>query len=464
MASTSATVAREAPVATNCDICIEKFNKTTQKQIKCPYCAYTSCSACTRQYLLQSKDDAHCMSCRRLWGRDILIDMFPMSFLNNDYKKHREEILFDQEKSLLPEAQPRVQQLRTLRVLEIEQSKLREIYNQKATEILEIKIKMDENFRLQRVYKSPNSLNLFHTKRAFIRSCPADNCRGFLGTNWECGTCNTFACNKCHEVIGKSKDVPHTCNPDNVESAKVIMAQSRPCPKCASLISKIDGCDQMWCTQCHTAFSWKTGLVCAGRVHNPHFYEWQRGTGREIAREQGDIPCGGFPDIYQLRRWFKIPLDYRPRANTGRAAFGLDIPPEYDTLLLIHRIVGHMEHAEMPHYQPVGILETNEDLRVRFLMDELTEDNFKLLLQQREKRRKKKQAIFMVLEMFVQASMDIFRNALHDEFSKERAQDAMKECDALRTYVNEQLKRVSALYVCRVPQITQNWQSGRAGL
>jgi len=161
MASTSATVAREAPVATNCDICIEKFNKTTQKQIKCPYCAYTSCSACTRQYLLQSKDDAHCMSCRRLWGRDILIDMFPMSFLNNDYKKHREEILFDQEKSLLPEAQPRVQQLRTLRVLEIEQSKLREIYNQKATEILEIKIKMDENFRLQRVYKSPNSLNYF---------------------------------------------------------------------------------------------------------------------------------------------------------------------------------------------------------------------------------------------------------------------------------------------------------------
>ena len=33
--------------------------------------------------------------------------------------------------------------------------------------------------------------------------------------------------------------------------------------------TSVKNCDQMWCVQCHTAFSWKTGLKVNGVIHNP---------------------------------------------------------------------------------------------------------------------------------------------------------------------------------------------------
>ena len=132
-------------------------------------------------------------------------------------------------------------------------------------------------------------------RRVFVRACPAGDCRGFLSQVWKCGMCDNWTCPDCHEVKGLEKDGPHMCDPNSVETAKMLAKDSRPCPKCASVIFKIDGCDQMFCTQCHTAFSWRTGRVEMGTIHNPHYYEYQRQRGT-VPRNPGDVPCGGFPD------------------------------------------------------------------------------------------------------------------------------------------------------------------------
>ncbi len=156
-------------------------------------------------------------------------------------------------------------------------------------------------------------------RNQILRGCPADGCRGFLSVGGICGICDAKICLGCHEIVGKKGEAVeqvsemeyqiterahggaaaaepatrmHRCDPATVETAKLLQKETRPCPKCKALIYKTDGCDQMWCTMCQTPFSWTTGKVEEGRVHNPHYYEWLRRTQGSVPREApqpGDV-------------------------------------------------------------------------------------------------------------------------------------------------------------------------------
>ena len=134
--------------------------------------------------------------------------------------------------------------------------------------------------------------------------CPSENCRGFLSQAWKCGTCSVFMFVLIVEklkVVEKMMD--HVCDKDAVATAKLLAEETKPCPKCAVPIYKISGCDQMWCVECQTPFSWKTGQIVTGIIHNPHFYQWQRDQNGGVApRVPGRCSlwwqnCGGLPWI-----------------------------------------------------------------------------------------------------------------------------------------------------------------------
>ena len=76
-------------------------------------------------------------------------------------------------------------------------------------------------------------------KRAFVKACPVTDCRGFLSTHWKCGICDVKVCNKCHDPMVIE---PHVCDADKVASVKLISAESKPCPKCGTAISRTFGC------------------------------------------------------------------------------------------------------------------------------------------------------------------------------------------------------------------------------
>jgi hypothetical protein len=141
-------------------------------------------------------------------------------------------------------------------------------------------------------------------RKKFIMKCQAAKCPGFLSTQYKCGVCDVFTCSECLEI----KDENHECKKENIESAQMIRKETKACPSCATRIYKIDGCDQMWCVDCKTAFSWNTGKVVNSRIHNPHYYEYLRQTNGSVPREPGDIPggaaaCGQFPTLTEVRNY-----------------------------------------------------------------------------------------------------------------------------------------------------------------
>jgi hypothetical protein len=378
------------------------------------------------------------MNCKKVWTYDTLDDVLTKNFRNVKLKEHREHVLLEREKSLLPATQSEVQRVKAIKM-----------HQESINMLTEMRLSISEQInelRYQINFLQHGENTLMKDRRVFTINCPRTDCRGFVSnTSWECGVCNHYVCSKCHEYIGETKNTEHTCNEDNVQTATMIKKDSKPCPGCSALTFKISGCNQMWCTQCHTTFSWSSGAVITGTVHNPHFYEWiQQNGNRNMPRNLGDIPCGGLISIYHLR---VILLPLGANAKEVVAMFAL------------HQLSTHVENDVLPHYHTNNVT-NNLDLRVKYLMNEITEANFKLRLQQREKKNVKKKEIHDVLEMYLFTSVDLFNNMqsekerLKNSFGLQNVDDYVKQFIALQDFANKQLKKVEIRYnTTKVPYL-----------
>jgi len=298
-------------------------------------------------------------------------------------------------------------------------------------------------------------------KREFMMRCPADECRGFLSTAYKCGTCEKHTCSECLEVLGLPDETTtlevmketHTCKPDNVESAKLIKKETRPCPKCGARIFKLEGCDQMFCTveSCHTAFSWNSGHIVTGRIHNPHYYEWLRRNGGEAPREVGDIPCGGVPAagifMREILRNTQLTNDEKNR------------------LLEIHRNTLDFE-ARLTAFPARPDALMNKDINVRYLMNRITEDEWKRKLELTEAAFNRKKEIGQLLQTFVTATADILQSIMGQiedptrsaaSIAKYIRETAIPNLNSLRDYTNESYATMSKVRHMAVPQVGDRW-------
>ena len=455
----------------SCPVCCERFNKSTHATIKCPYCPFESCSTCYERYLCDTVDDAHCMSCRKGWSREVLCTNFSKKFVTSTYKERRENLLLEREKSLMPATQPYVEIEKQIRKIntdvailqgkmliesdkwqkmltiplgplavehgvstEYEASIIRhKLASEQRKAMTSIQVDIEHlTWHLNTCIVRMNGKQVEQERRAFVRACPWENCRGFLSPVWKCGMCDNWTCPECHEVKGPTKDGEHTCDPNNVATAQLLAKDSRNCPKCAAMIFKINGCDQMWCTQCHTAFSWRTGRVETHVVHNPHYFEYQRAHGT-LPRQPGDVPCGGFPEWVYVARLIN-------RSH-----------PSFTRVANAFRSHGHCQWAMIPRYT-VNVQNDNRDLRIKLMIGDLPEDMFKKKIQQREKARQRKTDIRQVLEMYMAVLNDLFQTFV----SNSNVGDLVTSLEGLKNHVNPTLRAVSARYTnCAVPLISE---------
>ena len=283
----------------SCNICVSNFNKTTCSKVEC-MCSFVACKSCVRTYLLTSiTHEPHCMQCRNKWSLDFVKDKLGASFVNGELKEHQSKIITDRSvakrEELLPQAiivrsdQEDKKKIAEIRKKIAEMKKEMENMYDEIEEIdNQISIRngrhpyfryyqrrLDYEAQLRHDNNNGGGGVANKPKKHFIMPCQNAGCKGMLNEKYSCELCTTTTCSSCLEVKGEH----HTCNPDSVESAKLLRKETRPCPKCGVRISKIDGCDQMWCIECKTAFSWNTGNIETGRVHNPHYFQFMRENG-----------------------------------------------------------------------------------------------------------------------------------------------------------------------------------------
>lgn len=297
----------------SCNICVSNFNKSTCSKVEC-MCNFVACKSCVRTYLLTTiTHEPHCMQCRNKWSLDFIKEKLGASFVNGELKEHQSKIITDRSvakrEELLPQAiifrsnQADKQKIAEMRKKIAEMKKeMEKMYNEidDIENNIEIRNGRRPRFRnYQRRLEYEAQLQHDHNgaagggggaggkpKKQFIMPCQNSGCKGMLNEKYNCELCITTTCSSCLEVKGEH----HTCNPDSVESAKLLRKETRPCPKCGVRISKIDGCDQMWCIECKTAFSWNTGEIETGRVHNPHYFQFMRETGVQVPPHQAAQP------------------------------------------------------------------------------------------------------------------------------------------------------------------------------
>jgi hypothetical protein len=335
--------------------------------------------------------------------------VLPKTFINGEFKKKRQALLFQNETLLFRETQRYIEyQIKK----EQYQQKMQNLKNQ----LREIK-KEYETYIFE--FETTNQ-----TAFAFGK-CPKEGCYGYLEETVQtktvcCGICKEYYCKECLESVNSDVDTIHTCNNETINTIQIIKQDSKPCPKCGIFIHKLIGCDQMFCTNCTTAFDWKTGNVNIGTVHNPHYFEYL-GTQN---REPGAILCGREIDNNFIERLINLFKEFK-QENEVKKLF-----------ILRCGHLAHLLHIDIPRLLYVR---SNRDLRIDFMRQFISEDIFKKEIEKRYRETKRNREAAEILGTFVGTCTEIYYRFVVEKGS---FTEFTSEVNALFFYINECLRPV----------------------
>lgn len=472
-----------------CSVCCEPLTKKVRAPVTCLYCTYESCQQCFRRFLLESMS-GQCMSCKRPWNAEYVESQVSRAFLRGPYADKRRDVLLGIERAKLPAtmdlASRYAEFTRILNRSIRTKGRISEIY--KAVSALkrthgpyvykkrdDVKALIEERRQLVRAYMADqtrmNVLRWPHLEAVGAGSqvhapaptpifhCPVPNCRGFAGgvSGDACGLCKAPVCQKCRQVAGEL----HACNPEDVETVRALRKDTKPCPNCAAPIFKIDGCDQMWCLACKTAFSWRTGEIERGRVHNPEYFRWLRENGETIPRVD-DGPCqvaDQVPTEFVLGRNMRL-------LNLEEASWQYGLMPALRQIVHVREVT--LRNLRLRLRRP-GVLSSQfpiedaedpyVDLRVQYLLKTgiADEAEWRRRLLNRERQLARVQASVDLYDMFVAAGGSLLQRAASPDHCKDLGDLAAlsHELEALRVYFNDSVDRLRVRFQCKMDGVVQ---------
>lgn len=354
--------------------------------------------------------DPHCMQCRKPWtAAQLRACGFTQQFINGPLRIARESQLWDREQSLLPAAQEYVQSKKYVETV------LRPAYHDAVRAMNAANATLqDAEADLARLAAAAGGVvggagahgGKGQAAPAYLQRCPVGDCLGFVARHTgQCGLCAMVLCTKCRVVLssGDGGKVPvdsaaagviadHVCDETTVAEVAAMATNTKPCPSCAAPIFRVAGCDQMFCTICHTAFSWSRGTIeKTTTIHNPHYFEWLRQRGSDAGRDAGAAACGRLRLQNEWVRWY----------------------PDGSRLETIHQMVVHLEHTTL--YRPDAITEArtqvavlNFEDRTRYLSKKLDAAEYKRRLFLRERALARHQDMHNIMQVLLTVLKDIF--------------------------------------------------------
>jgi hypothetical protein len=263
-------------------------------EIKCNECGKGYCRICYKKYFLNEVEEK-CMNCGKAFSIEYILgkDENNVERFNKEYvwgilKEHKENILLDSMWKSISGRFPTLQKRAKLEkeIEEYEEDRLRVIKHlNSCVTYLVIKIYKDQlteiNLQLSKkqkeLEKEIKKLENFTDDNTTTMVGKCEKCNGYINNKWICELCGINYCEECHMVKINGE---HKCKEEDIESVKTLeklkkKGETKECPGCKCLISKIQGCNQMWCINCHCFFDWSTGKIINTRfLHNPHYIEW----------------------------------------------------------------------------------------------------------------------------------------------------------------------------------------------
>ena len=298
-------------MSSECPICI--MSPTEGAVVECSQCQYKSCLECVQTYIISSKK-TECINCRVPYTYPFIHSVFPVEFRKPHIDEPAIEAIYKKQVELIALEMPLKPDIRILAKLELDQHISLGRYVDHGV-ILTIKEELEERREMLHMHQSPTF------------RCNGCTTGIYTLDDKQCRSCKTYNCAVCETAV--ADPTTHECKESDLDTLAELKITSRRCPKCRIWISKIEGCNQMFCTECKTPFNWSNGKVIKSGTffHNPHYHAHLDEGGRNVFNADTDTDGGREPIPF----FYLKTLDFRRKYDAT--------PAMCKTLRAIHKNV-----------------------------------------------------------------------------------------------------------------------------